>query len=358
MGFDAGILYKINQNITLGINAQNVGRTSLGEDKIPTNIKAGAALKLLSDKLILAGDFDSEGSSSSILHFGAEYFLAEQIALRAGSNDGDLTFGIGVGFSGYKLDYAYLKHDLQNTQRISISYSPLKKEVKKVEKVEVEKPKEDAKEKHKIIEKEIIVEKVEKLEELLTKEQIKPEEKVVEKPKVTEEIKEERVEKVEKPKEIITSKEEMVEKKEEKIPEVTKVPEMTKKLEPAPEEEIVVKATIGKKQIIVNNKEINLTNPVEERNDVIFINITDELFKTVGANYEEFKGEEGLWYISVDKASQRLSFKIGKNEVEVYHNGKFYSLYPLPYISKGEFMIPLSRVYQLLGIKAKVNYSN
>ena len=81
------------------------------------------------------GDFRFEGRESAAqysfgdvsldTHIGAEFMIKERVALRIGSNEGDMTAGLGIRFglmgSPIALDYAFLGHEeLDNTHRISL----------------------------------------------------------------------------------------------------------------------------------------------------------------------------------------------------------------------------------------------
>ncbi|MDZ7294160.1 MAG: hypothetical protein ONB14_01900, partial [candidate division KSB1 bacterium] len=63
----------------------------------------------------------SLGQASADWHFGIEYAFRQAVALRAGSDVGRLTFGLGVRLPQLDVDYAYLSHDqLGATHRISL----------------------------------------------------------------------------------------------------------------------------------------------------------------------------------------------------------------------------------------------
>ncbi len=111
---DLGFNYYPRDNLVLGAILQNIlpqwlssigWGTGLAED-IPFNIKVGGAYTPITDLLMLA-DYDSSG----ILHFGTEYWIRKNLALRGGledlSNSLNFSAGAGVKYAGFSFDYAY-----------------------------------------------------------------------------------------------------------------------------------------------------------------------------------------------------------------------------------------------------------
>lgn len=217
--FDIGILHSFDNGLNLGISAQNISgklkwNTASGRsDKIPLNIKAGMSYKFLNEKLLLAFDVDNRKNASTILHTGAEYLIVPNVALRFGYDDKNFTGGIGFNISNFALDYAYMKEELGNVQKVAFIYNfGGKEKIKKVEEP-VKKPEVVKKEEKKDISKPIIEKKI--VEE-------KPKEKIIEKPKEVEDVKpKEKVSIKEKPKEEIK-----VEKKKEEIVKIDNAPEI------------------------------------------------------------------------------------------------------------------------------------
>lgn len=130
-GLDAGILFKLTKTLSLGFVLQDIGSkikwdTPSGhEDKFPLNIRGGAALKLLKDKLILATDLEKNETQSVKFHAGAEYWITKTFAVRAGYDDHELTAGASFKTPHFRFDYAFCANKLQegNTHRISVLFS-------------------------------------------------------------------------------------------------------------------------------------------------------------------------------------------------------------------------------------------
>ena len=133
MGFDFGILWKIDKFFSAGMMLRNLS-SRLGDENFPLEKRFGVAGKLLGDKLIVAVDLNSkeevEGEKDYWgSHFGAEGLLTDFLALRLGLDRGSLTAGIGFKFGGAKkksptgvLDYSYAENEeLNYTHRFSLT---------------------------------------------------------------------------------------------------------------------------------------------------------------------------------------------------------------------------------------------
>jgi hypothetical protein len=161
-------------NFRWGLNVSNIGSkisytNSSNKDFIPTNLRLGAALKAglddynsltvtadvnklmvpteggQSDQTLIDGMFSSfidapGGVSEEIKEFnlssGVEYWYNDLFAARAGlfledatkGNRKFVTLGLGVKYSAFALDFAYLaslsqNHPLQNTLRFSLGFA-------------------------------------------------------------------------------------------------------------------------------------------------------------------------------------------------------------------------------------------
>jgi hypothetical protein len=145
VGFDAGVMVHPNPRLHLGAQARHINAqyrwdtsTLYGDngttqtDKFPRIYRFGAAYDL-DIGLMLAGDFETSDQQDHQLHLGAEYTFSGYepyaFALRAGYDDQDLAFGLGIEFALWKLrgqlDYAYQIQDipLYDAQVISFAVS-------------------------------------------------------------------------------------------------------------------------------------------------------------------------------------------------------------------------------------------
>ncbi|MCX5782348.1 MAG: PorV/PorQ family protein [Elusimicrobia bacterium] len=133
---DLGAMKKINNKITLGAAAQNVG-TKLKyvseEDSLPMNIKIGGAYTVKKNWLAVL-DINAPIDNDINYGIGTEYVykLKDKIDIsgRAGYNTRNsktgglngITVGFGVKYQDYCFDYAFVPYgDLGNTNRISFS---------------------------------------------------------------------------------------------------------------------------------------------------------------------------------------------------------------------------------------------
>ena len=134
-GFDLGVLVSLGDMFVVGVNAKDLAGSVLSwsggaEDVISGLYKAGLAMKLVEDKLILATDIDFGGEGLGDTHVGAEFQVINALALRAGvvlTNDFQdyyFSVGAGVNVAGLYVDAAYvLNESLGNTLVLSAEFS-------------------------------------------------------------------------------------------------------------------------------------------------------------------------------------------------------------------------------------------
>jgi len=134
-GFDLGLLVNLGDMFMIGVNAMDLAGSSINWDSGTTDIvsglyKAGLALNLANDKLVLAADVDFDGSSLGDTHVGMEFQLIDELALRGGVVLTDdfqnyyLTVGAGINVAGLYVDAAYLLDEtLGNTLILSAEFS-------------------------------------------------------------------------------------------------------------------------------------------------------------------------------------------------------------------------------------------
>jgi len=134
-GFDLGLLVSLGDMFVIGVNAMDLGGTPIDWDGGATDTvsglyKAGLAMKLADDKLILAADIDFDGLDIGDTHVGVEFQLIDELALRGGvvltNNFQDYYFAVGAGINvaGLYVDAAYvLEETLGNTLVLSAEFS-------------------------------------------------------------------------------------------------------------------------------------------------------------------------------------------------------------------------------------------
>lgn len=119
-GFDAGLLLKVSDSLSVGAAATDLGGTKISwstgaVDMVSMNSRVGAAMTLTQPvPWTVAVQFDVE---SSLLHVGAEFRPTEQIAIRVGAmkpSEGDfsLTAGAGLMLGSISVDAAFVQNKL------------------------------------------------------------------------------------------------------------------------------------------------------------------------------------------------------------------------------------------------------
>ncbi len=139
LGLDAGLMkhwegaplfavgFAVRDLLGTLIKSEKTGRTEV----IVSTFRLGGSVMLPlpvleADFTILAdGAYRTEsiGEKEAFeYHAGAEYLVRKILALRAGSDNGELTFGGGLAFKLVSIDYAFIGHDdLGDTHRISLT---------------------------------------------------------------------------------------------------------------------------------------------------------------------------------------------------------------------------------------------
>ncbi len=110
IGLDMGLIFKLTQNFKIGVAVYNLYSAIYwynGEEgyheSIATTVKVG--LSYQTDRLIIAGNIDFPDLT---YHFGGEYSINKNLAIRLGWNIDSPTFGIGFKKDNITLDYALL----------------------------------------------------------------------------------------------------------------------------------------------------------------------------------------------------------------------------------------------------------
>lgn len=125
-GFDLGLLVNVYDTLMLGVNAMDPAGSSVewegGEtDEITSVYKAGMAMTLADDRLILATDVDLEGLDVTDTRVGIEYRLIDELAVRGGvvltDNFQNYYFAVGAGIkvAGLYVDAAYVQEEAEGS---------------------------------------------------------------------------------------------------------------------------------------------------------------------------------------------------------------------------------------------------
>lgn len=116
VGIDIGTLYKISDNVQVGLMLQDIRSYLKWEtnhvDRLPLVVKLGVSTKFFDDRLTLATDLEQvEDNHRTKIYAGLEYWLRENIGLRCGIFDTEPTAGISFIFPTKtlksRLDYSF-----------------------------------------------------------------------------------------------------------------------------------------------------------------------------------------------------------------------------------------------------------
>lgn len=116
-GFDIGLLVTLTDELAIGIAAQDIGGTGLGNGStILPAYKAGLGVMLLDGALTMTVDVNLIGAFElADVRMGLDVMLIENLGIRAGvvvpeANFADFyfTLGAGVSFAGLAIDAAYV----------------------------------------------------------------------------------------------------------------------------------------------------------------------------------------------------------------------------------------------------------
>ena len=134
-GFDLGLMVGLGDMFVIGVNAMDLGGTPIdwsggATDVVSGLYKAGLAMKLADDKLVLAADVDFDGLALGDTHVGVEFQLIDELALRGGVvltnsfQDYNFAVGAGINVAGLYVDAAYvLDEAVGNTLVLSAEFS-------------------------------------------------------------------------------------------------------------------------------------------------------------------------------------------------------------------------------------------
>jgi hypothetical protein len=113
-GIDLGALTKY-QKLTIGLSIQNLIAPKLtlieDTDTYPLSATLGFSYRFFSNTLLTAVDLNKTENRQMKVHLGTEYTLARLFSIRAGLDETEATFGMGVKWQNYSLDYAFAYHD-------------------------------------------------------------------------------------------------------------------------------------------------------------------------------------------------------------------------------------------------------
>jgi hypothetical protein len=128
IGFGFSVFGKPVQKLRLGAAVENLGMKyswasgeywkkfdllgSSSKEEFPINLRLGASCLLLKDRILVSSEVDKNGKQKEKIHLGAEGWILEKLAARAGYDQGFLTLGMGlrqkIRSTILGFDYAYV----------------------------------------------------------------------------------------------------------------------------------------------------------------------------------------------------------------------------------------------------------
>ncbi len=142
VGMDMGLMYRpqVFTNIllrdwTLGLNIRNLFPPQVKEgdaiDEFPLTVRLGILRRIYfkggGNHLNVMVDFDYSQNRDLIIHFGTEYRFRDFAMIRVGMDGTQPTFGAGMKYSIFQIDYAFTaspySNVFNNVHRFSVSFN-------------------------------------------------------------------------------------------------------------------------------------------------------------------------------------------------------------------------------------------
>ena len=125
-GADLGLMYTPHEMINVGLSVMNIVPPSLKLDataeSFPILLKLGVAVKFLGDRIIPVIDFEKSFSDKDFkFRLGLEAYPIQDLALRVGLDETEITFGAGYFYKPVRVDYSLSTQELGLTHRASIT---------------------------------------------------------------------------------------------------------------------------------------------------------------------------------------------------------------------------------------------
>jgi tetratricopeptide (TPR) repeat protein len=122
-GLDIGLMRQINRKYTLGLLLQDIftdfSWDSGRNDDIPMTMRIGVGYNSRLNDFKAGFDYIMDQDADSYFSFGAEYSLFSVFCVRAGFNDGDVSYGFGIKYDEWMFDYASQQGEFEDTVTIS-----------------------------------------------------------------------------------------------------------------------------------------------------------------------------------------------------------------------------------------------
>jgi len=125
MGLDAGFYMRPNKHLGVGVSVQNLVAPEITlntePEKLARTVRGGASLRFFNNRLMLITDLMKTEYMDAKVQAGAEGWVARNVVLRGGYDSlrEQYSYGAGVRYQNWQLDYAYVGHELGGTSVMS-----------------------------------------------------------------------------------------------------------------------------------------------------------------------------------------------------------------------------------------------
>lgn len=124
-GADVGVYFRPHRNLSLGAAAQNLLAPEIVLDqeaeKLARSVRGGMALRFFNNRMLVLSDLVKTEYMDASFRTGTEVWPFRAVGLRAGYDAGkeQLSFGAGVRYENWQLDYTFINHELGSTSVVS-----------------------------------------------------------------------------------------------------------------------------------------------------------------------------------------------------------------------------------------------
>jgi hypothetical protein len=128
-GVDLGLKATLFRNTGVGLVFRNLlspkMQIATESQSYPMQISAGVSNTFMNDNLLVSLEYSKiSGWGNGAWHLGGEYKVMGESAIRVGISEESFTFGAGVSFNAFGVNYSNLGHsDLGSSHRFSLLYS-------------------------------------------------------------------------------------------------------------------------------------------------------------------------------------------------------------------------------------------
>jgi hypothetical protein len=128
-GLDLGFKTRLFDRVDAGLMFMNLlspkMKLAYESQSFPMQVRLGAAMRFLDDKLIVSSDVGKiAGWESAFINIGAEYNVYSNIAVRLGLNNGRVTMGLGFAINQVGIEYGNKSvSEFGFTQNFAVKYA-------------------------------------------------------------------------------------------------------------------------------------------------------------------------------------------------------------------------------------------